>query len=182
MFRKPQKTTEPENKEKAYDYAVFLLSLQLRTVGEVREKMLGRGYSAAVIDDVISQLVDLKYLNDERYAQVFLDNLKQYKNFGYYGIKKKMLEKKLPVELITRILDEDLSAEEEMKIAKRFIGRQVPRGVIAGSAQGEAILSSDKGLPRPSLRWGLAMAQKQKLAAKLKSRGFRGSVIAALLF
>ena len=48
-FYKQSKTKEPENEQKAYEYAVFLLSLQLRTVGEIREKMEKRGYPPAII-------------------------------------------------------------------------------------------------------------------------------------
>lgn len=124
MFKKFSKTREPENLEKAYEYAVFLLSLQLRTAGEIREKMQRRGYSSAVIEKTIDQLHDQKYLDDERYAVVFLDNLKQYKNLGYYGIKKKFMLKKLPMSLIEKVLDEGLSKEEELKIAKRFLKKK----------------------------------------------------------
>ena len=88
MWKKPSKTKEPENLNKAYEYAVFLLSLQLRTVGEIREKMEKRGYPPAIIESVLEQLHEQKYLDDERYAEVFLDNLKQYKNLGYFGIKR----------------------------------------------------------------------------------------------
>src|SRR5438132_915882 len=104
MWNKPSKTKEPENIEKAYEYAVFLLSLQLRTVGQMLEKMKKRGYGQGVIEKVIDQLKDQKYLDDQRYAEIFLENLKTYRNFGYYGIKKKFLEKRVPQEIIEKIL------------------------------------------------------------------------------
>src|ERR1700690_2671159 len=118
MWNKPSKTKEPNNANKAYEYAVFLLSLQLRTVGEIREKMEKRGYAPAIIENVLGQLHDQKYLDDERYAEVFLDNLKQYKNLGYFGIKKKFMVKKLPGDLIEKVLTEGLSLADELAIAK----------------------------------------------------------------
>ncbi len=175
MFKKFSKTREPENLEKAYEYAVFLLSLQLRTAGEIREKMQRRGYSSAVIEKTIDQLHDQKYLDDERYAVVFLDNLKQYKNLGYYGIKKKFMLKKLPMSLIEKVLDEGLSKEEELKIAKRFLKKE-----------GVAVKSSSADEETSAVTYSTfdeaQSKQKQKIFAKLKSRGFRGEVIAKMMF
>lgn len=173
MFRKPSKTREPENQAKAYEYAVFLLSLQLRTVGEIREKMEKRGYTSAVIGNVLDQLHSQKYLDDERYAEVFLDNLKQYKNLGYFGIKRKFMAKKLPPELISKILDEGLPLEDELKIAKRFLKKE---GVEVKSS------ATDDEMDVSYSTYDEAQGkQKQKIIAKLKSRGFRGETIARLV-
>jgi SOS response regulatory protein OraA/RecX len=174
MWNKQSKTKEPGNEAKAYEYAVFLLSLQLRTVGEIREKMLGRGYTAEVIENTMDQLHQQHYLDDERYATVFLDNLKQYKNLGYYGIKKKFMAKKLPADIISKVLDEGLSVDDELKIAKRFLKKE-----------GVAIKpSADDGNSENSYNTfdEEKSKLKQKISAKLKSRGFRGDVIAKLVF
>ena len=193
IFNKQSKTKEPENETKAYDYAVFLLSLQLRTTGEIREKMAGRGYTSAVIENVLGLLRENKYLDDERYAQVFLENLKVYKNLGYYGIKKKFMMKKLPPELISKVLDEGLSLDEELKIAKRFLKKELPHGVILspsvprsgiplrGTSEDEESLNADDGENSYNTFDEEKSKQKQKLSAKLKSRGFRGEVIARLM-
>jgi regulatory protein len=145
-----------ENFDKAYGYAVYLLSLSLRTEGELREKMRQKKYLPDVVDKVIKQLAENSYLNDQRYAEVYLENLKKYKNFGFYGIKKKLMEKRLPSAIIESVLNDGLTIEEEIKIAKRLLKRQQARG-----KRGE---------------------EKQKTAARLKSRGFRGEVIAKLIF
>jgi SOS response regulatory protein OraA/RecX len=173
MWKKPSKTKEPENKDKAYEYAVFLLSLQLRTVGEIREKMLGRGYSSAVIENVLDQLHNQKYLDDRRYAEVYLENLKQYKNLGYYGIKKKFMLKKLTADIIGKVLDEGLSLDDELIIAKRFLKKE---GAAVSASDGAE--ASDNTY---STYNGEQSKQKQKVIAKLKSRGFRGEVIAKVI-
>jgi regulatory protein len=159
MWKTKQKTKEPENLKKAYDYAVFLLSLQLRTEGEIVSKMKNRGYTETIIESIIGQLKENRYLDDQRYAEVYLDNLKKYKTFGYYGIKKKLMEKRLTSEITESVLGEALSEEEEIKIAKKVLKRV---GV------------SLKPIPTSN--------EKSKLAQKLKSKGFRGSIIAKLLF
>jgi SOS response regulatory protein OraA/RecX len=180
-WKKSSKTEEPENLDKAYEYAVFLLSLKLRTIGEVVRKMQSRGYTEHIIEQTIEQLKERKYLDDERYAEIFLENLKMYKNFGYYGIKKKFIEKKLPPQLIERILQEGLSLKEEQKIAERFLKKEGFEG--ASEHVGEGLKPS----PTEELHYRTFSdddqnKEKMRMANRLKSRGFRGEVIGRLLF
>lgn len=144
-----------EQAEKAYNYAIYLLGLKLRTEGEVREKLRIKNYEPGVISEIVVSLKDNGYLDDQRYAEVYLDNLKKYKTFGYYGIKKKLMEKRLPAEIIEKVLMDGLSEGEEMKIAARFLKKH------------KAAFGNWK--------------EKQKLAQKLRARGFRTVVIAKVL-
>jgi regulatory protein len=150
---------------------MFLLSLHLRTEGEVRQKLEGRGYTSDTVKTVIIRLMDQKYLDDQRYAEVFLENLKQYKSFGFYGIKKKFIEKKLPSSIIEKVLADGLTVEEEIKIAKRFLKKV---GIVAKS---ETNLE-----PHYSNFNEVENQVKQKIAQKLKTKGFRGEVVARLVF
>lgn len=172
MFKPKNKTKEPENINKAYEYAVFLLSLKLRTVGEVLKKMADRGYGEIVIAEVVDRLKDQHYLDDQRYAEIFLENLKAYKNLGYYGIKKKFMEKKLPASLIESVLADGYSVADEIKIAQRLLKKE---GFEL------KIKSADDDVQYTTFNED-ASKQKQKLANRLKSRGFRSDVIAKLLF
>ena len=190
-FKKQSKTKEPENSAKAYEYAVFLLSLKFRTIGEVLSKMQSRGYGEVIIADVVERLKDQHYLDDQRYAEIFLENLKAYKNLGYYGIKKKFMEKKLPAQIIESVLADGYSVVDEIKVAKRFLNKLNSSGVILRSASDEESLNSEKGSftavqDDADMQYQTfnedASKQKQKLANRLKSRGFRGDVIARLMF
>jgi len=177
MFKKnpfkPTKTKEPDNLDKAYDYAVFLLSLKLRTIGEVIKKMQQRGYNESVIEKTIERLKEQKYLDDKRYAEIFLENLKAYKHFGYYGIKKKFMEKKVPAKLIDSTLEEGLLISDELKIAKRLLkkeGFEIKNGQADEEVQYRTY--QDEGQNK----------EKVRMANRLKSRGFRSEVISRLLF
>lgn len=141
---------------KTYDYAVFLLGIRLRTEGELREKMRLKRYNAETIDSVINQLKEQHYIDDQRFAEVFLENLKKYKSWGYYGIKKKMMEKKLPASIIEQVLSEGLSEEEELKIARRFFKNH------------------EYGI--------MNYVEKQKAAQRLAAKGFRSGVISKIIF
>jgi len=172
MFKPKKATQKPEDFAHAYDYAVFLLSLKLRTVGEVLTKMKARGYSERVIDQVLERLKENKYLDDQRYAEIFLENLKAYRSFGFYGIKKKFMEKKVPPEIIEAVLGQGLSVAEETKIAERLLKKEGFE--VKKPAEDEEI--QYRTFDEDSSK------QKAKIANRLKSRGFRGEVISRLLF
>jgi regulatory protein len=157
-FSKKTKVKNPKDYDHAYSYGIFLLSLRLRTEGEIREKMRERGYLPEIIDRTVAALIEQHYVDDQRYAEVFIDNLKRYKHFGYYGIKKKMLEKKLANNLIETVLDEHLSLDDEIDIAQRFLKKE------------HAAIGA------------LNFVEKQKLTQRLRARGFRNEVVSKLLF
>jgi regulatory protein len=144
-----------EGFNKAYDYAMFLLNIRLRTEGELRGKMREKGYKGEAVEEVMAQLKDAHYVNDRRFAEVYLENLKKYKSWGYFGIKKKFMEKKLPMDIIESVLAEGMTEEEELEIAKRFIKKYEVRSKN--------------------------QAEKAKAARKLAAKGFRGSVISQLV-
>jgi regulatory protein len=144
------KEDKKKNFEKAYGYAVYLLGLKLRTEGELREKMRLKKYTPEAIEKVFGELLANRYIDDQRYAEVYLENLKKYKHFGFFGVKKKLMEKRLPADIIESVLNGGLNEEEELKIALRFI-KNYQIGIMKHE-------------------------EKQKLAQKLRARGFRTSV------
>lgn len=150
MFKKSKPLKNPSDYDHGYQYALFLLNLSMRTVEEIREKMARRGYTATVINEVINNLLQEKYLNDDNYAEVFINSMKNYKTWGRFMMKKKLIEKKLPKELIDRKLSEFLTDEEELNIAQRYLERQY----------------KDIDLH------ALAYDEKQKVMRRLLSRGF----------
>ncbi len=171
--------------KKAYDYAVYLLGLHLRTEGELINKLKIKSYKLKIIEEVIKQLKDHRYIDDARYAEIYVDNLKKYKNFGFYGIKKKLMEKRLPSEIITRVLADGLPVEEELKIAKRFMQKSPPVKDPDRSVGAKEGWPRSGRLARRSLGEvgsGIDNKARQKIFRQLASRGFRSDVIAKLVF
>jgi regulatory protein len=159
--RKPKKILkEPDSFEHGYNYAIFLLGLSMRTQGEIEFKMKQRGYNPEVIGKVIKQLLEDKYLNDGEYAEAYLANFKSYQTYGLYMIKKKMMLKRLPMELIEEKLAELLTEEDELLIAKKYAEKKIER------------VEDIKKLP---------YEEKQKFIQKLLGRGFRMNVVLKVL-
>lgn len=142
-----------ELSNKVYDKAVKLLSVRLHTTGELYRKLKTRGFKDSDIRPVLQRLEELKFLDDQRFAEIFVDNLKRYKDFGYYGIKVKLLARQIPSDLVESALAEFFSVEDELVAARRLISKLKRQG------------RSD---------W-------QKLASSLQNRGFRSEVIRKVL-
>jgi regulatory protein len=142
-----------EINEKVYDKAIRLLNIRLHTTGELFQKLKLRGFKPADIRPVIAQLEAQKFLDDQRFAEIFVDNLKRYKDFGFYGIKVKLLKRQIPAEIIERALQEYFTKEDEEAVARRLVSKLKARG---------------------RQEW-------KKLAQALQSRGFRSDIIRKIL-
>lgn len=160
MFKKPKPLQKPGDKEHAFNYALFILNLRLRTEGEMRKKMRDRGYKEQVIEEIITQLYTERLLDDDRFAEIFIENMKLYKQYGYYQMKKKLMEKLLPKDLIENKLEELVSPEDERLIAGRYAKKEY------------GDLNEIKKLPNE---------EKQKIMRRLLSRGFRVDCVKSLL-
>lgn len=150
MFNKAKPLKDPADYDHGYQYALFLLNLSMRTVNEVREKMTKRGYASTVINEVINNLLQEKYLDDENYTEVFINSMKNYKTWGRFMMKKKLYEKKLPKELAESKLAELVSDEDELVIAHKYLEREYKNINLAE----------------------LSYEEKQKVMRRLLSRGF----------
>jgi regulatory protein len=140
---------EQDEFQKAYDQAVKYLLLKSRTVGEMQEKLQKKKYDKKIVFEVLKELERLDFLNDRRYAEIYVESLKRYKSFGYYGIKNKLHQKKVPTAIIGEVLDEFLTPEDELAVAERFVkklqrqGRkkyeQIARSMGSKGFQGDTI-------------------------------------------
>lgn len=109
--------------KEAYDKALNFLDKRMYTVFELTTKLRIRKISPEVTQEVIQRLLNQDLLDDQKYAQVFLDYAKRYKSWGYFGIKAKMLQKGIPSEIIEETLA-NLSLEEEVALAQMVINKK----------------------------------------------------------
>ena len=109
--------------QKAYDKALRLISMRSHSVFELKNKLTSKGYGKELLDKLINDLIDKKYLDDESFASNYLDNLIKYKAFGFYGLKAKLMQRGIDKGLIDSLLG-NLSLADEKKIALKFLGKK----------------------------------------------------------
>lgn len=128
-------------REDVYEKAIKLLSIRLHTTGELRRKLQMKGYTPADILEVLRKLEELKFLDDRRFAEMFVDNLKRYKYFGYFGIKAKLAARQVPGDVAAAVLAEFFSAEDEQAVAERLLKKLKRAGKNTYEKQARAFAS-----------------------------------------
>lgn len=135
------KSERENNYSKALNYSVNLLSKLPRTEKQLREKLFKREYEDLIIDDVISELKELNYINDMEYAVNYLNS--RLEKDGPHKIKAQLYNKGISKAIIEEVLS-DWNREDEFKTAYEsavkktaVIGRSIKaKGKLARFLQG----------------------------------------------
>ena len=106
---------------RVYDKAVKLLKIRPHHSEELRRKLLLRRFDREDIDQTIEKLTEENLLNNDQFAQIYLDSLLRFKTFGFYGLKSKLMKRGLASNEAEKLLKETLSLELEQEIAQRVV-------------------------------------------------------------
>lgn len=142
----------------ARDYTLKLLSMYLRTEGELYNKLREKGYSEKVSAELIEELKSQEYIDDKRYITEYIQHQIKNRPCGKFLLIKKLLKKGVSKDLIDEVLPGFMDEKEELKCARIVTERKLP-----------AIHKDSKK------KKGAA------LATFLASRGFSGSVVREIL-
>ena len=112
----------------AHEAALKYLGLKMYSRLDLKQRLLAKKYDPAEVEGVLNELAEIGLLNDELYAETYLNNLIAYRSFGYYGIRAKLMQKKIDRALVDRILKKRLDIETEQKIARRFLAKSAKAG------------------------------------------------------
>lgn len=94
-----------EDKIKAYNYAVFLLSRSSKSEKQLKLKMLDKGYDEEIINNAIERLKSNKYINDDDYSERLIHDKINFSKWGKLKIKEALYNKGID----KQIIDEKLS-------------------------------------------------------------------------
>lgn len=107
-----------EEEMNAYNYAVNLLSRAPKSEKELKVKMQDKGYDVIFIENVIKKLREQRYIDDERYSEMFISSKINTSKDGRRKIKEALYNKGINKEII----DEKLSSvSEEEEIERAFL-------------------------------------------------------------
>ena len=84
--------------------AIELLSLREHAAGELRTKLLQKGYKKDAIEAALEYLQSKNYLSDERFAKLFSKELIERKQLGPAKIREKLFQRGLPSDMINEYL------------------------------------------------------------------------------
>lgn len=116
---------EPDPVERARGLAWRSLNKRDRTVDEVGGMLLGKRVEPAVADQVVTELIDLGYLDDARYAERFAEDRRRLDAWGSDRIARRLRELGVDQESIEAAVAAQ-DPEEELSAARELLRRRCP--------------------------------------------------------
>jgi len=111
----------------ARNKAFHLLSYRERTIKEMKDRLRKKNFSAEIIEKVISYLLDKDYLNEERFAEMWIRSRINHHPRGRKLIYKELKNKGVENRIINTSLDEYLSREKELEMASYLMEKWLRR-------------------------------------------------------
>ena len=118
-----EEVASPEEQARlAYAASIRLLARRDHSIQELTRKLIQREHAQAAIDNAVQELLELNYLNETRYAELYAEQ-RMNRGFGPLSIQAKLRERGIPPHLIQwglKQLAVDWSEKAESAIHKRF--------------------------------------------------------------
>ena len=119
-----ERITKEEELAKAKEYAVLLLSYRARTVAEIRNRLKRKGYPEEIANAAIGRLVELKLLDDAKFAADFVEDRIKIGHKGKFRVKGELMKLGVEGKEIDRALED---APDELPAARDLVRRFSPR-------------------------------------------------------
>ena len=96
----------------ARNKAIAHIGIAVSSSGKIREYLSGQGYDRDVIEEVIDQLIEDKYVDDYRYARKVLKTRSGDKAEGRLKLEARLESCGIPSEVIRDVLSDDAYSDE----------------------------------------------------------------------
>lgn len=115
--------------QKDYQYALMITSRFAYTTHEIKTKLAARGASSEDSGEIIAKLVELNYLNDERYAEERVNYLINVKKESRKSVIQKLKQKGLNEKLIFTYLSDDSEEQVINELALKVMRRYTKHSI-----------------------------------------------------
>ena len=118
------KSFEPSTPERAYLYALRILTARDYTVARLNEKLRGRGFANTDVEAAIGRIESEGWVDDRRFAERFAESA--LASGRYYGprLRQEMRRRGLPLELVSEVLGRVLVERDEVEEVRAIIDRR----------------------------------------------------------
>ncbi len=98
-----------------------LLSFRDRSEKEIRDYLRGKTENP---EQIINQLKEQGLINDERFAEEWVESRRRSRKLGMRVIKQELMQKGIDKELINRIMNLNLRIKNEEEVAKEALQKK----------------------------------------------------------
>ncbi len=117
-------------KKTPLQYALDLIAMRDRSVAEIRKKMREKEIDSKIVEDVIQNLIDKKFLDDERFVKNYISSQKRQGRYGKFRIVQKLIRFGIGQELIDNIkseLDGKSEYDRAEELAEKWLQRNLQK-------------------------------------------------------
>ena len=117
-MRRRKTVNTNDTAKKARNYVLRLLKFRPRTIFEVSDKLCSKGYNKEIIENLIKDFQERKYLDDKAFARLWVSSRMSLKPSGRYLLRKELQKKGVRADIIEEVLAEEASESDEYTIAR----------------------------------------------------------------
>jgi regulatory protein len=118
---------EAEEYQAIKDYFLRLLGRRDHARGELHKKGRIKGFPATIMDEVLDELSDKNYLNEEVFAAKFITDKLAFSKWGPQKIKSELIKKGVHIQLIEKLLKEHTGDLELSRICVDLVVKRKAR-------------------------------------------------------
>jgi regulatory protein len=153
---------------RALEFAYGYLSRRERTVRELRDHLAHRGIDAPAVESAVKELIVTGYLDDRRYARLFVQDRRRLDGWGSGRIRQALLTKGVEADLVSEALAE---RDDGAGVARR--GESMADGIDEdpdgpSGELGRALALLERRFPEPPA----GRRERQRALAVLLRRGY----------
>jgi regulatory protein len=145
-------------KEQAFEKAKYFCAYQERCHSEAREKLYSLGLNKKEGDEMLAQLIEEGFINEERFAERFAGGRFRLKQWGKIKINYELKQKGISAYCIKKALAA-IDERDYLKTARKLLQEKMKT------------VASEKNI----------FIKKKKLYDHLSQKGFESGIIASLM-
>jgi len=108
--------------------AAALLAVRPRSVAEMSQRLARQGYPTPLVDEVVTRLIEMNYLDDEEFARAWVESRDRARPRGEQGLRRELSVKGVPREVIDSVMAEREDAtggnNPDLAAASALLGRR----------------------------------------------------------
>lgn len=116
---------DSEEKAKAMDSALRLISHRMRSEKELSDSLGRKGYGEGLVEDVMQELRKRGYVDDHGFARMYAQSLLGSRKDGSRAVKMKLSQKGISREVTQSIVEELTSDEKEYEAALELASKKL---------------------------------------------------------
>ncbi len=112
---------------KWFDKILNSLSFRLRSEWELRDYLHRKDCPPEIADKILNKLSINGYVNDEQFAQRWVENRRLLKATSRRRLSQELRQKRIPTDVIDRVLAEDKEDTDEREVLRQLVEKKRTR-------------------------------------------------------